>query len=65
MTLGQLQCDGQAAGIDQRVDLGGQPAARATHATGRLQKPWSNRRQTDSLRQVEDGGWNGWATGLF
>jgi hypothetical protein len=27
--------------------------------------PWSNRRQTDSLRQVEDGGWNGWATGLF
>jgi hypothetical protein len=23
LTLGQLQCDGQAAGIDQRVDLGG------------------------------------------
>ena len=32
---------------------------------GHLQKPWSNRRQTDSLRQAEDGGWHGWATGLF
>ena len=34
LALGDLQRDRQAAGVDQRVDFGGQPAARATHATG-------------------------------
>ena len=34
-------------------------------AAGRLQKPWSNLRRTDSLGQVEDGGRNGGSTGFF
>ncbi|HTQ12704.1 MAG TPA: hypothetical protein VMH86_02420 [Rhizomicrobium sp.] len=34
LTFGDLQQDGQATGIDEGVDLGGQSASRATHATG-------------------------------
>ena len=34
LAFGELQQDRQAAGVDQGVDLGGQPAARTTHATG-------------------------------
>ena len=34
LSLGQLQGDRQAVGIDEGVDLGGQPASRAPHAAG-------------------------------
>ncbi len=34
LPLGQLERDRQAVGIDEDVDFGRQPAARATHATG-------------------------------
>src|SRR5512139_2815199 len=34
LALGQLEPDWQAGRIDQGMDLGGQAAARATHATG-------------------------------
>ena len=34
LALGRFEQDRAAEGIDQRMDLGGQPAARATHAIG-------------------------------
>ena len=34
LSLGQLEGDGAVLGIHQGMDLGGQAAARATHATG-------------------------------
>jgi len=34
LAFSEFQKDWQAAGIDEGVDFGGQPAARATHATG-------------------------------
>ena len=34
LAFGDLEADRQTAGIHHRVDLGRQPAARATHATG-------------------------------
>ena len=40
LALGELQSDGQAIGVDQGVDLGGQAAARATHATGSVVFFW-------------------------
>lgn len=33
LALGQFEADGQAMGIDERVDLGGQPAPRAPRAS--------------------------------
>ena len=41
LALGQLERDRQAVGIDQRVDLGRQAAARATHATGSFGFFWA------------------------
>ena len=34
LALGQLQQDRQAVGVDKRMDLGGQSASRAPHASG-------------------------------
>jgi hypothetical protein len=34
LALGQLEGDGAALGIDQRMDPGGRSTVRATHATG-------------------------------
>ena len=34
LTLAELESDRQAVGIDESVDLGGQPASRAPHAAG-------------------------------
>src|SRR5262245_31578760 len=34
LTLAELERDGQAVGIDEGMDLGGQPAPRAPHASG-------------------------------
>lgn len=36
LALGQLEVDRTALGIDERMDLCGQAAARTTHATGAL-----------------------------
>jgi hypothetical protein len=40
LAFGELEQDRQAAGINERVDLGRQPAARATHATGSRRFFW-------------------------
>ena len=41
LALGELQSDRQAIGVDQGVDLCGQAAARATHATGSFVFFWA------------------------
>jgi hypothetical protein len=41
LAFGELQRNGQALGIDQGVDLGGQAAARATPATGSVVFFWA------------------------
>ncbi len=41
LALGQLEVDRPALGSDQRMDLGGHAAARATHATGSLVFFWA------------------------
>src|SRR5271155_173045 len=39
LALGELERDGQAVGIDERVDLGRQPAPRAPHASSSRDVP--------------------------
>ena len=41
LALGELERDGQAVRVDQGVDLGGQPAPRATQATGSVVFFWA------------------------
>lgn len=41
LAFGELEGDGQPFGVDQSVDLGGQPTARATHATGSVVFFWA------------------------
>lgn len=57
LTLGQLEGDGAALGIDRGMDLGGQAAARATHATGSgmMQRTLSTGENTSSLLCRVDG----------
>ena len=43
LTFGQLQADRQAVGVDERVDLGRQPASRAPHAAGVISVPKGGR----------------------
>jgi hypothetical protein len=40
LVFGALECDRQAAGIDEGVDLDGQAAPRAAHATGSVIFSW-------------------------
>ena len=40
LAFGELEQDRQAAGVDQGMDFGRQPAARATHATGSRRFFW-------------------------